>query len=198
MSAQLSLRLDLWPDLFAHRPSALHLVAALGTAVFICNAREAREWARETIAGDNVREPHSFSWRSRARGTGQRCPRRLTGSQATGAARTAASSLSDSPCRREREEGSKPKPGASNAAKTDAGRKRSYIRSFLFFSPRTSEKELFLSFYICASHCQSEKNERWHEGRCENWSRGIGEKLRREVGSGTPEGGRRLARHSSP
>lgn len=96
MSAQLSLRLDLWPDLFAHRSSALHLVAALGTAVFICNAREAREWARDTIEGDNVREPHSFSWRSRARGTGQRCPRRLTGSQATGAARTAASSLSES------------------------------------------------------------------------------------------------------
>lgn len=142
MSAQLSLRLDLWPDLFAHHPSALHLVAALGTAVFICNAREAREWARETIAGDNVREPHSFSWRSRARGTGQRCPRRLTGSQATGAARTAASSLSESsvPTRaRRRIQALSPAP-----ARTERRRKR---------IPSTKKKRFFWSLK-CAPHCQ--------------------------------------------
>ena len=138
MSAQLSLRLDLWPDLFAHHPSALHLVAALGTAVFICNAREAREWARETIAGDNVREPHSFSWRSRARGTGQRCPRRLTGSQATGAARTAASSLSES------------------SVPTRA-RRRIQAQARLQHERSEGEKEFRRRFFWslkCAPHCQ--------------------------------------------
>ena len=174
MSAQLSLRLDLWPDLFAHRPSALHLVAALGTAVFICNAREAREWARETIAGDNVREPHSFSWRSRARGTGQRCPRRLTGSQATGAARTAASSLSESSVPTRARRRIQAQAGRQQRGQ-NAGRKRSASPFFLF---RSGLPKNFLCAFIFVPRIVRVRRTR---GGMKVAAR-IGEKLRREIG----------------